>query len=79
MRVSPDRIEADLTALSAITDPDRPWTRRAFSPRFDEGRAWAAGAFAQAGLSLRTDAGGNLIGTRAGTEPGRGTIMLGSH
>lgn len=79
LRVSPDRIEADLTALSAITDPDRPWTRRAFSPRFDEGRAWVAGAFTRARLTLRTDAGGNLIGTRAGTEPGLGTIMLGSH
>ena len=27
LRVSPDRIEADLTALAAITDPDRPWTK----------------------------------------------------
>jgi amidase, hydantoinase/carbamoylase family len=78
LRVRTDRIAADLTALSQITDPDRPWTRRAFSPRFDEGRNWLAARFAEAGLTVTTDAGGNLIGTRRGTES-LGTIMLGSH
>ncbi|WP_434291294.1 Zn-dependent hydrolase [Celeribacter sp. SCSIO 80788] len=78
LHVRTDRIDADLTALSLITDPDRPWTRRAFSPRFDEGRNWLAARFAEAGLTVTTDAGGNLIGTRKGTES-LGTIMLGSH
>ena len=79
LRVSADRIAADIDALAAITDPGRPWTRRAFSPRFDEGRVWIADAFRRAGLAVATDASGNLIGTRAGTVPGAGTIMLGSH
>lgn len=80
LRVNADRIAADLDALAAITDPDRPWTRRAFSPRFDEGRRWLRDAFARAGLGVTLDAGGNLIGTRPGTgAEGRGTIMLGSH
>lgn len=78
LRVNADRIAADLAALAAITDPGRPWTRRAFSPRFAEGRAWLAARFAEAGLSVRTDAGGNLLGRRAGTA-GIGTILLGSH
>ncbi|PYF09903.1 N-carbamoyl-L-amino-acid hydrolase [Rhodobacter viridis] len=78
LRVSADRIGADITALAAITDPGQPWTRRAFSPRFDEGRAWLANRFAEAGLSVTTDAGGNLLGMRKGSGD-CGTILLGSH
>ncbi|PZP53475.1 MAG: Zn-dependent hydrolase [Agrobacterium fabrum] len=72
-------IEADLDALAQITDPERPWTRRAFSPRFDEGRDYLRRRFLGEGLNVATDAGGNLIGRREGTEPQAGTIMLGSH
>ena len=76
---SASRIDADLTALSGITDPERPWTRRAFSPRFDEGRRYLSDRFAQAGLAVSVDGGGNLLGRRPGSVAGRGTIMLGSH
>jgi N-carbamoyl-L-amino-acid hydrolase len=72
-------IEADLDALAQITDPERPWTRRAFSPRFDEGRNYLRRRFLGEGLNISIDAGGNLIGRREGTEPQAGTIMLGSH
>jgi N-carbamoyl-L-amino-acid hydrolase len=73
------RIAEDIAALAEITDPDRPYTRRAFTPTFLKGREWLARRFEAAGLSTRIDASGNLIGTRPGTRPGRGTIMLGSH
>ncbi|MFD1796329.1 Zn-dependent hydrolase [Paracoccus aurantiacus] len=79
LRVNADRIAADLDAMSKITDPGRPWTRRAFSPRFDEGREWLARQFTEAGLIVSNDAGGNLLGRRPGGDPKRGTIMLGSH
>ncbi len=72
-------IETDLDALAQITDPERPWTRRAFSPRFDEGRDYLRRRFLSEGLNVSTDAGGNLIGRREGIEPQVGTIMLGSH
>lgn len=72
-------IETDLDALAQITDPERPWTRRAFSPRFDEGRDYLRRRFLGEGLNVWTDAGGNLIGRREGIEPQVGTIMLGSH
>ncbi|MCZ7471020.1 Zn-dependent hydrolase [Agrobacterium sp. O3.4] len=72
-------IEADLDALAQITDPERPWTRRAFSPRFDEGRDYLRRRFLSEGLNVSIDTGGNLIGRREGTEPQAGTIMLGSH
>ncbi|MEO5805975.1 Zn-dependent hydrolase [Devosia sp.] len=74
-----DRIGADIDALAAITEPGRPWTRRAFSPLFLEGRTWLTQAFAAAGFTTHIDAAGNLIGHRAGKKPGLGTIMLGSH
>ena len=73
------RIAEDIASLAEITDPDRPYTRRAFSPIFLKGREYLIRRFEAAGLSTRIDASGNLIGTRAGTKPGRGTIMVGSH
>lgn len=74
-----DRIEADIDALAAITEPDRPYTRRAFSPMFLEGRAWLEKAMREAGAVTHIDAAGNLIGTIPGNRPELGTIMLGSH
>src|ERR1700739_442301 len=72
------RIWGDLMALAAITDPEKPYTRRSFSPRFLEGRAWLRGRFEDAGVAVRLEAGGNLIGRLEGSlaaEP----ILLGSH
>ncbi|QQR35705.1 Zn-dependent hydrolase [Devosia oryziradicis] len=77
--IRPDRIAADIDALAAITEPGRPWTRRAFTPMFLEGRQWLEKAMQNAGAVTRIDAAGNLIGTIPGTRPELGTIMLGSH
>ena len=77
--IRPDRIGADIDALAAITEPGRPWTRRAFTPMFLEGRAWLTDAMQQAGATTRIDAAGNLVATIVGTRPEFGTIMLGSH
>lgn len=79
LRVRADRIAADIDALARITDPDRPWTRRAFTPRFLEGRAWLESAIRRAGLEPRIDAAGNMIGRRAGRRTGAGTLVVGSH
>jgi N-carbamoyl-L-amino-acid hydrolase len=76
--IDADRLWTDLMALAAITEPDRPWTRRSFTARFAEGRAWLSSLFVQAGLSLRMDAGGNLIGRLEGILP-LPPIVLGSH
>jgi N-carbamoyl-L-amino-acid hydrolase len=73
------RLWDDVMALAAITDPGQPYTRRAFSPRFLEGRAWLARRFEDAGLEPRIDAAGNLIGRRPGRTPGKGVILIGSH
>lgn len=77
--VNTARIAADIDALAALTEPDRPWTRRAFTPKYQEGRAWLAARMREAGLATAIDAAGNLIGRRAGRRPGSGTLMIGSH
>lgn len=74
-----DRLWADVMALAAMTDPERPYTRRSFSGLFLEGRAWLARRFVEAGLTSRIDAAGNLIGRIAGADPKLGVIAIGSH
>ncbi|MBW6422138.1 Zn-dependent hydrolase [Rhizobium sp. XQZ8] len=76
--VKADRIAEDIDALAGITEPDKPWTRRAFTPMFLKGREYLTRRFKDAGLETRIDAAGNLIGFRKGRES-KGTLMLGSH
>ncbi len=72
-----DRIESDLARLAEFTEPDSPYTRRAFSPLYEAARAWLAERFRDAGLDTRVDSAGNLIG---GLGNGGGPVlMLGSH
>ena len=77
--INAGHIARDIEALAAITEPGHPWTRRAFSPLFLEGRAYIEAKMKAAGLETRMDAAGNLIGRRAGAKPGLGTILVGSH
>ncbi|CDM56115.1 MULTISPECIES: Zn-dependent hydrolase [Rhizobium] len=77
--VNAGRIAEDIDALAEITKPGRPWTRRAFSPLFLEGRSYIEARMRAAGLETRIDAAGNLIGKRQGAHSGLGTIMVGSH
>ncbi|QCI67452.1 Zn-dependent hydrolase [Phreatobacter stygius] len=79
MPIDRDRLWRRIEALAGITDPDRPWTRRSFSPRFIEGRAWLAAEFRASGLATSIDAGGNLVGEWAGTDPALPPIVVGSH
>jgi N-carbamoyl-L-amino-acid hydrolase len=79
LAVTPARIAEDIADLAALTEPDRPWTRRSFTPMFLAGREYLTRRFTAAGLETRLDVAGNLIGRRVGKNPGRGTIMLGSH
>jgi N-carbamoyl-L-amino-acid hydrolase len=74
-----DRLWADIMALADLTEPDKPYTRRSFTPLFLEGRAWLTKRFAEAGLTTRVDTAGNLIGRIEGADPARGVIAVGSH
>ncbi|MEA2857296.1 MAG: beta-ureidopropionase / N-carbamoyl-L-amino-acid hydrolase [Methylobacteriaceae bacterium] len=77
--VNQDRLWEDLMTLAEITESDRPYTRRSFTPMFLKGRDWIKARFEAAGLATRIDTAGNLIGRRAGARPGKGTIVIGSH
>ena len=73
------RLWADLMELADITEPDRPFTRRSFTPMFLKGREWLRERFDAAGLAIHMDTGGNLFGRLEGSDPAAGTILIGSH
>lgn len=74
-----ERVAAELTELSTLTDSDRPgWTRRALSEFDVSGREFARRLMRQSGMDTRIDGAGNVIGVLAGRLGGR-QIMLGSH
>ena len=77
LNVDRDRLDADLRRIAEFTDPGLPYTRRAFSPYYENARRWLAGRFRDAGLDTRVDPAGNLIG-RLGDGDGP-VLMLGSH
>jgi N-carbamoyl-L-amino-acid hydrolase len=77
--IDTERMWTDLMTLGVMTEPDRPYTRRAFSPLFLEGRAFLTERMKAAGLTVRVDTAGNLIGRLEGTEPGLKAIATGSH
>ena len=77
----PDRIKGAVDALSAMTEHDRPFTRLVFSDEYKAARAWLQLQFEEIGLECRTDAGGNLIGTRKAASSGESPrkVIIGSH
>jgi N-carbamoyl-L-amino-acid hydrolase len=77
--IDANRLWDDIMALAEITDPARPYTRRSFGSLFLEGRALLAKRFAEAGLAVRIDTAGNLIGRLDGADPSLGVIAVGSH
>jgi len=79
LRIDGERLWEDLMALGAITEPERPYTRRSFSPLFDRGRAWLTERMREASLRTHVDAAGNLIGRRDGKDGVLPVIMIGSH
>lgn len=70
-----DRVEA----LAGFTDPQRPWTRRAFSDLHARSRVWLREQMQAAGLSTQIDAAGNLIGRREGKRADAPALVTGSH
>ena len=79
MAVNGARLWQNLLALAAITEPDKPYTRRSVSPRFLAGRQWLTAKMQAAGLATRIDSAGNLIGHLPGNGTKAGVIAIGSH
>ncbi|WP_205347837.1 M28 family peptidase [Pseudomonas allii] len=74
-----ERLWNRVNTLSSFTLPDVQWTRRAFSPEFEQARQWLKAQFESAGLSVTLDAGGNLIGQLDGSEADLKPLISGSH
>jgi len=77
--IDTERLWRRVETLSQFTEPDRPWTRRAFSDLHARARAWLQDQMEAAGLDPRLDAAGNLIGRKAGTAPRARPLITGSH
>ncbi len=77
--VNGTRLQADLDALAEFRDSGEPgWTRRVFSEPYAKSRRWLEQSMGEAGLHVRRDTAGNLIGTLPGAQTGP-AIVLGSH
>ena len=80
IRANPDRMEQRIKALSAFgANADGGVDRIAFSEADLAGRVYISDLMREAGLSVRLDTAGNIIGRREGSEPDLPVIMFGSH
>jgi N-carbamoyl-L-amino-acid hydrolase len=80
LRVSASRIEQRIQKLSEFgRNPEGGVSRVAFSQADIEGRRFILGLMREAGLETSIDAGGNLIGRRAGSDANLKPIAFGSH
>jgi len=80
VRANPDRMEQRIKALSAFgANPEGGVSRVAFGEADLAGRAYIRDLMGEAGLSVRMDTAGNIIGRREGSEPDLPIIMFGSH
>ncbi|KAA5606361.1 allantoate amidohydrolase [Roseospira marina] len=77
--ISGDRLLARCDALAALSETEGALTRTYLSPQHAEANALVGGWMAEAGMTVRVDALGNLIGRRDGTTPGAPAVMIGSH
>lgn len=78
--VNSDRIQQHITELSKLgTNPEGGVSRVAFSDADIGGRKYISGLMQDAGLTIRVDAAGNIIGRREGSNPKLPAILIGSH
>jgi N-carbamoyl-L-amino-acid hydrolase len=78
--VSADRLEQRIVELSKLgANPEGGVSRVAYSDADIAGRAYVRRLMQAAGLMVRVDTAGNIIGRREGSDPELPTIMLGSH
>ena len=80
LRVSGPRIVEHLTALSQFgKNPQGGVSRVAFSEADRQGREYVVGLMRAAGLEVSTDAAGNIVGRRGGSDSTLKPLVMGSH
>ena len=76
----PDRMERRINELGRFgANPEGGVSRVAYSDADLEGREYVKRLMRDAGLDVRVDTAGNIIGRKAGSEEGLAPIMFGSH
>ena len=79
-RADPGRLERHIESLGRFgANPGGGVSRVAFSPADVAGRQYVQALMREAGLEVRIDTAGNIIGRRAGADPSLPVIMTGSH
>lgn len=77
---SSQRLASDLDELATFRSVDSGgWTRTVFSEPYRASRDWVRSRMVDAGLDVREDAAGNLVGILAGRSPAAPALMTGSH
>ena len=80
MDINQDRLWSDIQELGRIgRSPDGGITRLAFTPQDRQAQDWLEARMRDAGLAVREDAAGNLIGELCGSRPEKPCFMCGSH
>ena len=80
LAVNADRIQQHITELSKFgTNPEGGVSRVAFSDADIAGRDYIKKLMQDAGLEVRIDTAGNILGRREGSNPKLPPIMIGSH
>lgn len=80
LRADAARMESRIEALSAFgANPEGGVSRVAYSDADLAGRDYIKSLMREAGLAVRVDPAGNVIGRREGSQPGLPPIMFGSH
>jgi N-carbamoyl-L-amino-acid hydrolase len=78
--VNAQRLQEHIAALAQFgANPEGGVSRLAFSDADVAGRAYVTKLMQEAGLKVRVDTAGNIIGRREGTDPKLPAIVLGSH
>jgi N-carbamoyl-L-amino-acid hydrolase len=79
LEVDGARLLSRLKELAAVSAPGPGVTRLAYSAQDEAGRALVGGWLREAGLSVRVDAAGNLLGTLPGSAGLPRPLLTGSH
>jgi len=77
--LSQERLLHNFNAMKEFTDTEDGITRLAFSDEDWRAREFISGLMKKAGLAVRSDSFGNLIGRREGSDPAADVVMFGSH
>src|SRR5215472_5792813 len=80
LRVNGHRINDHLSALSQFgRNPQGGVSRMAYSEADLQGRKYAMSLMQEAGLQVRIDAAGNIVGSRPGSDSNLKPLLIGSH